>query len=96
MQCLSACFSLIDAHTVADVDYKWKGGDGKGVEIVSSEMAQFDLRQVKTLNDASINSKGMSCIAETVNRQLMKITFPVHPLICRQNSIYHLPELRIK
>ena len=69
-----APFCFIDAHTVADVDYKWKGGDGKGVEIVSSEMAQFDLRQVKTVNDASINSKGMPCIAET-------IIFPVHSLI---------------
>lgn len=45
-----------DAHTVADVDYKWKGG--KGVEIVSSEMAQFDLLQVVTENEASTNSKG--------------------------------------
>jgi len=45
-----------DAHTVADVDYKWKGG--KGVEIVSSEMAQFDLLRVVTENEASTNSKG--------------------------------------
>ncbi|XP_078354729.1 gamma-aminobutyric acid receptor subunit alpha-2-like isoform X2 [Oculina patagonica] len=44
------------AHTVADVDYKWKGG--KGVEIVSSEMAQFDLLRVVTENEASTNSKG--------------------------------------
>lgn len=38
------------------MDYKWKGG--KGVEIVSSEMAQFDLLRVVTENEASTNSKG--------------------------------------
>ena len=41
---------------MADVDYKWKGG--KGVEIVSSQMAQFDLLEVVTENEASTNSKG--------------------------------------
>lgn len=47
-----------DAHTVADVDYKWKTGKSNGVEIVSSKMAQFDLLRVETINDASTNSKG--------------------------------------
>ena len=49
---------LTDAHTVADVDYKWKIGKSNGVEIVSSKMAQFDLLRVQTINDASTNSKG--------------------------------------
>ena len=57
---LSLYLSLIltDAHTVADVDYKWKTGKSNGVEIVSSKMAQFDLLRVETINDASTNSKG--------------------------------------
>lgn len=50
--------TLTDAHTVADVDYKWKIGKSNGVEIVSSKMAQFDLLRVQTINDASTNSKG--------------------------------------
>ena len=83
---LTLGFCLIDAHTVADVDYKWKGGDNKGVEIVSSEMAQFDLLEVKTLNDASINSKGMYCVTETVSKQIMEINFHVYPLIWRRGE----------
>lgn len=55
---LMFALTVTDAHTVADVDYKWKGGDNKGVEIVSSKMAQFDLLRFKTFNDASTNSKG--------------------------------------
>ena len=54
---LFLCFSS-DAHTVADVDYKWKIGKNKGIEIVSSELAQFDLLRVVTENKASTNSKG--------------------------------------
>lgn len=46
------------AHTVGDVDYKWKIGKNKGIEIVSSELAQFDLLRVVTENKASTNSKG--------------------------------------
>lgn len=41
-----------------DVDYKWRSGNNKGIEIVSSKMAQFDLLRYETSNDASINSKG--------------------------------------
>ncbi|XP_067036453.1 gamma-aminobutyric acid receptor subunit beta-3-like isoform X2 [Acropora muricata] len=46
------------AHTMDDVDYKWRSGNNKGIEIVSSKMAQFDLLRYETSNDASINSKG--------------------------------------
>ncbi|XP_032240577.2 gamma-aminobutyric acid receptor subunit gamma-3 isoform X2 [Nematostella vectensis] len=46
------------AHTVADVDYRWKGGETQGVEIVSEEMAQFDLLGVRTDTKKSTNSKG--------------------------------------
>ncbi|XP_015762468.1 PREDICTED: gamma-aminobutyric acid receptor subunit beta-2-like [Acropora digitifera] len=46
------------AHTMDDVDYKWRSGNNKGIEIVSSKMAQFDLLRYETFNDASINSKG--------------------------------------
>ena len=60
-----------DAHTVADVDYKWKGG--KGVEIVSSQMAQFDLLRVVTENEASTNSKGRN--KETVESVLLFYIF---------------------
>ena len=46
---------------MADVDYLWKSSKSKGVEIVSSKMAQFDLLRVETFNDASTNSKGKQC-----------------------------------
>ena len=48
-----------DAYTTADVDYRWKGGDDQGIEIVSAEMAQFDLVGVNTRTKAQTNSKGM-------------------------------------
>ena len=47
-----------DAYTTADVDYRWKGGDDQGIEIVSAEMAQFDLLGVKTRTKSQTNSKG--------------------------------------
>lgn len=47
-----------DAHTTADVDYRWKGGKSQGVEIVSKEMAQFDFVGAKTTTKANTNSKG--------------------------------------
>ena len=56
---------------MADVDYKWKGG--KGVEIVSSQMAQFDLLRVVTENEASTNSKGRN--KETVESVLLFYIF---------------------
>ncbi|CAH3187720.1 unnamed protein product [Porites evermanni] len=46
------------AYTTADVDYRWKGGDDQGIEIVSAEMAQFDLVGVSTRTKAQTNSKG--------------------------------------
>lgn len=46
------------AYTTADVDYRWKGGDDQGIEIVSAEMAQFDLTGVKTRTKSQTNSKG--------------------------------------
>lgn len=46
------------AYTTADVDYRWKGGDKQSVEIVSKEMAQFDLTDVKTYTKSQTNSKG--------------------------------------
>lgn len=55
----SHCF-LSDAHTTADVDYRWKGGKSQGVEIVSKEMAQFDFVGAKTTTKANTNSKGRS------------------------------------
>ena len=58
------CFCLMaDAYTTADVDYRWKGGDDQGIEIVSAEMAQFDLTGVKTRTKSQTNSKG-----ETIER----------------------------
>ena len=50
-------FAFIDAYTTADVDYRWKG-NSPGIEIVSSEMAQFDLVDIKKRTKASRNSKG--------------------------------------
>lgn len=52
--------STPDAHTTADVDYRWKGGKSQGVEIVSKEMAQFDFVGAKTTTKANTNSKGMT------------------------------------
>lgn len=49
---------ILDAYTTADVDYRWKGGDKQSVEIVSKEMAQFDLTDVKTYTKSQTNSKG--------------------------------------
>ena len=49
---------MVDAYTTADVDYRWKGGDDQGIEIVSAEMAQFDLLGVKTRTKSQTNSKG--------------------------------------
>ena len=49
---------MADAYTTADVDYRWKGGDDQGIEIVSAEMAQFDLTGVKTRTKSQTNSKG--------------------------------------
>ena len=53
-------YSMTDAYTTADVDYRWKGGDDQGIEIVSAEMAQFDLVGVSTRTKAQTNSKGMN------------------------------------
>ena len=47
-----------DAHTREDVDYQWKEGKSKGVEIVSTEMAQFDFDGASTYTKANTNSKG--------------------------------------
>lgn len=56
---MSNCFYFVaDAYTTADVDYRWKGGDDQGIEIVSEEMAQFDLTGVKTRTKSQTNSKG--------------------------------------
>ncbi|XP_068708924.1 gamma-aminobutyric acid receptor subunit beta-2-like isoform X1 [Montipora foliosa] len=46
------------AYTTADVDYRWKGGNNQGIEIVTDEMAQFDLLDVKTRTKSQTNSKG--------------------------------------
>lgn len=56
----TSLYSLTDAYTTADVDYRWKGGDDQGIEIVSAEMAQFDLVGVSTRTKAQTNSKGMN------------------------------------
>lgn len=47
-----------DAHTTADVDYRWRGGKSQGIEIVSKEMAQFDFAGTRTTTKANTNSKG--------------------------------------
>lgn len=52
----------LDAHTTDDVDYKWrktKANKGKGIEIVSKEMAQFELVGIKTKFKDTENSKGI-------------------------------------
>lgn len=49
------------AHTTDDVDYKWRKTDankGKGIEIVSQEMAQFELAGIDTKLRDTKNSKG--------------------------------------
>ena len=51
-------FPLSDAHTMADIDYHWKGGDSQAIEIVSKEMAQFNFTGVTTHTKSSKNSKG--------------------------------------
>ncbi|XP_001635156.2 gamma-aminobutyric acid receptor alpha-like isoform X2 [Nematostella vectensis] len=43
------------AYTKNDLDYKW---NSQGIEIVSSEMAQFDLIKVHTTSKKQENSKG--------------------------------------
>lgn len=52
----------LDAHTTDDVDYKWrktKANKGKGIEIVSKEMAQFELVGIETKFKDTENSKGI-------------------------------------
>lgn len=52
---------FVDAHTTDDVDYKWrktKANKGKGIEIVSKEMAQFELTAIETKLKDTKNSKG--------------------------------------
>jgi len=49
------------AHTTDDVDYKWrktKSNKGKGIEIASQEMAQFELAGIETKIKDTENSKG--------------------------------------
>lgn len=51
-----------DAHTTDDVDYKWrktKSNKGKGIEIASQEMAQFELAGIETKIKDTENSKGI-------------------------------------
>jgi len=58
---MAAC-SITDAHTTDDMDYKWrktKANKGKGIEIVSQEMAQFELVGIKTKLKDTKNSKGI-------------------------------------
>ena len=53
---------ISDAHTTDDVDYKWRKTDankGKGIEIVSQEMAQFELAGIDTKLRDTKNSKGI-------------------------------------
>lgn len=57
---MAAC-SISDAHTTDDMDYKWrktKANKGKGIEIVSKEMAQFELVGIETKLRNTKNSKG--------------------------------------
>ncbi|KXJ20097.1 gamma-aminobutyric acid receptor subunit beta-2 isoform X2 [Exaiptasia diaphana] len=46
------------AYTTNDLNYTWKGGQSQGIEIVSKEMAQFDLIDVRTATKSQKNSKG--------------------------------------
>ena len=62
---------------MADVDYKWKIGKNKGIEIVSSELAQFDLLRVVTENKASTNSKGEITHVFLAHIPLLPKLFPV-------------------
>lgn len=53
---------ISDAHTTDDVDYKWRktgANKGKGIEIVSQEMAQFELAGIDTKLRDTKNSKGI-------------------------------------
>ena len=49
---------FVDAHTVEDVRYNWKTGKHDGIEVVSGNIAQFELLQVKKDSGAKSNSKG--------------------------------------
>lgn len=56
------CFVITDAHTTDDMDYRWretKENKGKGIEIVSKEMAQFELVGIETKIKDTKNSKGI-------------------------------------
>lgn len=48
----------IDAHTTADIDYKWKKSKTGGIEVVSKEMAQFEFIKTETFVKTQSNSKG--------------------------------------
>jgi len=53
--------TISDAHTTDDMDYKWrktKANKRKGIEIVSKEMAQFELVGIETMLKDTKNSKG--------------------------------------
>lgn len=59
----------LDAHTTDDVDYKWrktKANEGRGIEIVSNEMAQFELTGIETKLKDTKNSKGNMNFYETL------------------------------
>ncbi|XP_048585228.1 gamma-aminobutyric acid receptor subunit beta-3-like isoform X2 [Nematostella vectensis] len=46
------------AHTVVNIIYKWQSDTkGTGIEVVSEEIAQFELRAVKKDTGAQSNSK---------------------------------------
>ena len=54
-----------DAYTTQEVDYGWrktKQNRGKGIEIVSDEMAQFEMKGVYTSTKAATNSKGTELV----------------------------------
>lgn len=58
---MAAACSISDAHTTDDMYYKWrktKANKGKGIEIVSKEMAQFELVGIETEIKDTKNSKG--------------------------------------
>lgn len=56
-----SAMSNVDAHTTDDVDYKWRkteSNKGKGIEVVSQAMAQFELAGIETKLKDTENSKG--------------------------------------
>lgn len=99
---------ISDAHTTDDVDYKWRktvANKGKGIEIVSQEMAQFELAGIDTKLRDTKNSKGIKLMNLINFLELTRwcdVTMADHkrlvdpPLNSYENKITVIPRLHLK